>query len=64
MTLSDDDFAMRPKSVGTFGANRKLGRRMGWWIMVLAILIIVIIVAVLAAVGLSRSVGLTSGMLV
>lgn len=57
MTLSDDDFPMRPKSTGTFKAKGSLGGRKGWWIMVLAILIIMIIVVVLVAVGLSRSMG-------
>lgn len=57
MTLSDDDFPMRPKSTGTFKANGSIGGRKGWWIMVLAILIIMTIVAVLVAVGLSRSMG-------
>jgi len=55
MTLSDDDFPMRPKSFGTFEMHGSLGKRMGWMIVVLVMLIITIIVAVLAAVGLSRS---------
>ena len=55
MTLSDDDFPMRPKSFGTFEKHGSLGKRMGWMIVVLVMLIIAVIVVVLAAVGLSRS---------
>jgi len=62
MSLSGDDFPMRPKSFGTFKTQGGWGRKKGWMIVVLVMLIILIIVAVLAVLGLSRSMGMQEGM--